>query len=84
MRQVSGLYIALCDLNFDWKPNQLVLVEEMWKRGESIEEIARLVRRPVREVLVLIFDRLELGYIKPRKGSIFGDIKQSRSKAKST
>lgn len=81
---MSGLYIALNECNFDWKHNQLVLVEEMWNRGESIKEIARLVRRPIQEVFILLYDRLDQGYIQPRKGSIFGDIKQSRSTTKSS
>lgn len=78
---MSRLYFALDHCNLDWKHNQVVLVEEMWNRGESIKEIARLVRRPTKEVFVLIYDRLELGLIKPRKGSIYGDKSRTLEKS---
>lgn len=81
---MSDLYFALDYCNLDWKQNQLVLVEELWKRGTPIDEIARLVRRPPREVFVLIFDRIDQGYIQQRKGSIFGDVKQRENQKRSS
>lgn len=81
---MSDLYFALDYCNLDWKQNQLVLVEEFWKRGTPLDEIARLVRRPPREVFVLIFDRIDQGYIQQRKGSIFGDVKQRKNQKRSS
>lgn len=81
---MSELYFALDYCNLDWKQNQLVLVEELWKRGTPLDEIARLVRRPPREVFVLIFDRIDQGYIEQRKGSIFGDVKQRKNQKRSS
>lgn len=81
---MPDLYFALDYCNLDWKQNQLVLVEEFWKRGTPLDEIARLVRRPPREVFVLIFDRIDQGYIQQRKGSIFGDVKQRKNQKRSS
>lgn len=66
------IYIALDHCNLDWTNQKVNLVEEMWNNGDSIILIAKKVKRPVKEVFILIYDRLELGFIKPRKGSILG------------
>lgn len=66
------IYIALDHCNLDWTYQEVNLVEKMWSSGDSILIIARKVKRPIKDVFVLIYDRLELGYIKPREGSIFG------------
>lgn len=71
----SCIYIALDHCDLDWLPQQVLLVENMWNKGASIEEIAIKVNRPIKEVFILLFDRLELGKISERKGGIFGDSK---------
>lgn len=69
---LKDYYIALDHANFDWLPAQVQKVEDMWSEGLHIKEIAKNVNRSKKDTFLLIYDRLELGYIKERKGGIFG------------
>lgn len=69
---MCNYYIALDHANLDWRPADVKKVERMWNHGEPIKKIARSVKRPIKDVFILIFDRLELGFIKEREGGIFG------------
>jgi|GEM_PF-5299853 len=71
---MGDIYIALLHCDLDWTEKEVAFVEKMWKGGYSITDIAKKVRRPIKDVFVLIYDRAELGYLKPRKGSVFGDM----------
>jgi hypothetical protein len=69
---MQGIYIALDHCNLDWKPKDVHKVEQLWNDGASIEEIAKEIKRPVKDVFCLLYDRAELGFIESRKGGIFG------------
>lgn len=66
-------YIALDHANLDWLPEDVQKVEDMWKSGLHVEEIAKNIKRSEKDTFLLIYDRLELGEIKARKGGIFGN-----------
>ena len=67
-----SVHIACEDMDFAWKEHQVVLFEEMWRRGVPIADIAKLLRREVDEVFVLALDRARAGAIRKREGGIFG------------
>ncbi|MDA7028636.1 hypothetical protein PJ311_19065 [Bacillus sp. CLL-7-23] len=67
-----GVYIMLDHCNFDWQPEEVKQVESYWQGGLPIERIAKIVKRPVKEVFLLLYDRAELGHIRGREGGIFG------------
>lgn len=67
------MYIALENADFGWRDEQVEVVDQLWKDGAPIDEIAKLMSRPARDVFLLIFDRLESGRLKEREGSIFGE-----------
>lgn len=78
-------YIALDHCNLDWVPEDVQKVEQLWNEGLSITEIARTVKRPIKDVFLLIFDRAELGFIEEREGGIFGcNLQKQLSKERST
>jgi hypothetical protein len=66
------IYIALEDVDFIWCPKEVKDVDAMWNMGLSIEVIADSFERSINDVFVLLWDRLEKGSIKERKGSIWG------------
>jgi hypothetical protein len=69
----QSIYIALEDVNFIWCPKEVKDVDAMWNMGLSIEVIADSFERSINDVFVLLWDRLEKGSIKKRKGSIWGE-----------
>jgi hypothetical protein len=68
----GGFYIACDGWNLAFMPDELYAVQEMWKEGRHIADIAEVVMRPVREVAVLVMSLAEENKIKPRKGGVFG------------
>jgi hypothetical protein len=66
------VYIALEDLDFIWDIRQVRELDEMWRRGFSLQYMAEYFDRDPDEVALLLMDRLRRGRIRPRKGGIFG------------
>lgn len=61
------MYIVLDDVNFDWTMKQVYAVEEMYRQGISIQQMAGKIKRPRIEVAMLVIDRAEKGYIKAKE-----------------
>jgi hypothetical protein len=70
--QRQKVYIALEELNFIWDFRQVRELDEMWRRGFSLQYMAEYFDRDPDEVAILLMDRLRRGRIRPRKGGIFG------------
>lgn len=68
----GGFYIACDSWNLSFMPDEIRAVQEMWKEGQHIADIAEVIMRPVREVAVLVMSLAEENKIKPRKGGVFG------------
>jgi len=54
----GGFYIACDGWNLAFMPDELFAVQEMWKEGRHIADIAEVVMRPVREVAVLVMSKV--------------------------
>lgn len=61
------IIIALEDLDFLWDTDQAAWFREMWESGETVPEIARALKRPQDEVLLLIIHEARQGRIKRRR-----------------
>lgn len=68
------IYIALDDMNLDWMPADVKLFDQLWKEGVPVKEIARKLKRPAKEVVILLYDRASKGKVKPRKGGLEGEL----------
>ena len=68
----GGFYIACDSWTLSFMPDEIRAVQEMWKEGQHITDIAEVIMRPVREVAVLVMSLAEENKIKPRKGGVFG------------
>ena len=51
---LSQKVIALIDLNFDWTQNEVTKVTRGYRNKMNIKQLAKLVRRPVDEVAILL------------------------------
>jgi len=65
-------YIALDDLNLDWKRGQVDAFDQLWIEGYSLEYISGKLKREVDEVALLLMDRCRKGYVEKRKTGIEG------------
>ncbi|MGG3662541.1 hypothetical protein [Bacillus gobiensis] len=74
------LYIALENADFVWREEQVKEVDKLWKDGEPLDAIAKLMGRPKRDVFLLIYDRLDTGKLSRRRGSIFGQRHNQKAK----
>ncbi|MGY5350240.1 hypothetical protein [Bacillus subtilis] len=70
-----ALYIMLQDYDFSWKSKEIEAVKMQWAEGVPINEIAASIKRPIKEVFLLIYDLLDNGQIEKREGSIYGMAK---------
>lgn len=61
------MYIVLDDVNFDWNMKQVRSIEEMYRQGISIQDMAKKIKRTKLEVALLVIDRAEKGYIKAKE-----------------
>jgi len=74
MKSRLQIYVALEDLDFTWcERREIPVVEEMWKNGAPIWEIAEEVGRDPEEVAILIMDRVRKGLLRSRPGGVFGE-----------
>jgi hypothetical protein len=67
------IYIAHEDSNLDWKPKELEKFETLWNAGVSIQNIAKKLKRTQMEIGLIILDRADKGFIKKRKGGLYGN-----------
>lgn len=83
MKSRLQIYVALEDLDFTWcERREIPVVEEMWKNGAPIWEIAEEVGRDPDEVAILIMDRVRKRFLRPRPGGVFGsEWKRRRERA---
>lgn len=70
-----ALYIMLQDYDFSWKSKEIEAVKTQWAEGVPINRMAASIKRPIKEVFLLIYDLLESGQIEEREGSIYGMAK---------
>lgn len=66
------VYLALEELNFIWKEEQVLEFESMWRNNKTLKEISVYFKRPPDEILLLALDRAKTGDIKRRKGGLIG------------
>lgn len=52
-----NIYIALEDVDFVWDERQIHEVESMFHAGATTKDIARMVKRPLKDVIVALLDR---------------------------
>jgi hypothetical protein len=69
-------YTALADYNFKWSDLELRVFRKLWRRGFDIGFIAERLDRHSIEIMVLIMDQGERGYINSREGGIMGNRRQ--------
>jgi len=74
-RNIKNDYIALMDLDFSWKEEQVKRVIAYWNTGYHIAEIAKKVDRIIDEVAILLIDLARKEKIEPRRGAVFGNKK---------
>lgn len=69
---IKATYIALYELNFDWRDDELDMFDRMWRKGLSVKEIAEVFMRDPDEVTCLAMDRARKRKIQPRQGGALG------------
>jgi hypothetical protein len=67
-----NIYTALEEADFIWDEREVLVFDELWKRGLSIEKLAAHFDRTTDDMMLLIMDRAQLGYIQPRFHGLFG------------
>lgn len=60
------------DVNFLFKMKEMERFMELWNDGESLQDIAKEIKRKPFEIALLIIDLDLRGLIMPRKKGIFG------------
>jgi hypothetical protein len=63
-------YIALEEVEFRWTKKQVKEFDIKWRRGLPLEEIAHHFGRTCLETGLLLADRAEKGFCKPRKNGL--------------
>lgn len=67
----TSTYVALEELNFFWDLKEVMEFDRMWNDGHSLHSISNHFNRNIEECAILLMDRSEKGYCKPRKSGIF-------------
>ena len=70
--EVLAMTIILEDRKFIWEQNDLKTFREMWKRGDSIKNIARRFKCKEIDIALLVLDQAEKGNIEARKSGLMG------------
>ncbi len=73
VKEKRQYYIACDDWNFSWTSGELESFNLLWREGKPIWEIARQIRRPIKEVAILIMDLAERRVIEERTRGVFGE-----------
>ncbi|WP_028778770.1 hypothetical protein [Shimazuella kribbensis] len=73
MLQESHEYTALSEYNFVWTDRQIREFRKLWKKGFGIDFIGRELDRHAIEIMCLVMDQAEKGYIDQREGGIMGN-----------
>ena len=66
-----SIHIALGDYNFDFTDQELILFKRMWEDDQSINEIAKRLKRDTVEIIILAMDQWLANQIKSRQRGIF-------------
>ncbi|WJE54303.1 helix-turn-helix domain containing protein [Bacillus cereus] len=61
------VYIALEEANFIWDERDVIRFREMWRKGMSLSEMAKALRRHQTEVALLIIDQADQYQIEQRQ-----------------
>lgn len=59
------------DINWEFTVRETIVFGMMWRSGESVETIAKKLKRPVLEIGLLIIEQAELGEIEQRRHGLF-------------
>jgi hypothetical protein len=70
-------------VDFLWDERHVLRCDSLWKKGCSIDEISKILKRNKIDIALLILDRAKKGLIDSRRGGLFGggktnDIKTNR------
>jgi hypothetical protein len=68
--KIPEQYISLEQFDFAWTKQDIQVFRQMWKEGKSIATIADKLRptdKGTVETLLLMFDQVQQGAIKPRE-----------------
>ncbi|HHK5534971.1 sugar ABC transporter substrate-binding protein [Bacillus cereus] len=57
------VYIALEEVNFIWKEEDIKRFKDLWKKRFNVEDIANRLRRHQIEIAALILDQFDLEYM---------------------
>lgn len=70
--QKRAVYIPLEDVEIDWfwDHNQVMIFDELWNIGVPLSDIAEELDKTFLEALLMMADRAERKFIKPRKGGL--------------
>lgn len=68
----NRLYIALEDKDFGFHEMEVIKFEKLWRKGSTIESIAKDMNRTKMEVVILLLDRAEKGTVLLRGNGLFG------------
>lgn len=60
------LYIALEDVNLDWRQKEAVDFDRLFNSGKDLKEIAKYFKRTELETLILYIDRLQKKKVQAR------------------
>lgn len=79
-------YMVFRDYELIWDERDVVRFEELWKNKTSLPEISKVLKRPVIEVVILLFDRAIQEKIQPLPGrrTLLDAITQSSRTFKTT
>lgn len=68
----NEVYIPLLDMNFQWMPDEVEKVIDMWEKGYHLQLIADEINREGDEVMILLLDLARKSQIEKRENSIWG------------
>ena len=68
----NKVHIPLLDMNFQWMPEEIEKVIEMWQKGYDLRVISKELQREGDEVMILLLDLARKNQIEKRENSIWG------------
>lgn len=67
-------YIACEQMNFIWSLPDVWAIDDMWRKGVSLVEMAQKIDRDPDEVFILLMDRIRTNKLHARPGGMFGGV----------
>jgi hypothetical protein len=71
-----NIYIALENFDFLWDEDDLVKIRELWDGGIHLQDMAKYLKRPAAEVFCILLDQSHKGFLRHRKGGLYGCMDQ--------